>query len=119
MTYFCALVRFGNGFGNATEFELPCVENAPRLEVWRCPPMPASSKQALMLEEVACYHVQRKWARVLHIASQILNDLPPSSDTQAWGVSRVTPAANLCASSSNKPKIIQIGPEIKALHESG
>jgi hypothetical protein len=35
-----------------------------------------------MLEEVASYHVQRKRARILHMALQSLDDLPPSSDSQ-------------------------------------
>jgi hypothetical protein len=48
-----------------------------------CAAMPATSKRARMLEEVAGYHVQRKRARTQHIISQLLDDLPSSSDTQA------------------------------------
>jgi hypothetical protein len=44
--------------------------------------MPALSKRARMLDEVAGYHVQRKRARILHMLTQFIDDLP-SSDSQA------------------------------------
>jgi hypothetical protein len=33
------------------------------------PAMPVASKRACMLEEVASYYIQQKWARILHIIS--------------------------------------------------
>jgi hypothetical protein len=40
--------------------------------------MPATSKRARMLEDVAGYHVQRKRARTLCMVFQLLDDLPSS-----------------------------------------
>jgi hypothetical protein len=40
--------------------------------------MPATSKWACMLEEVADHHVQQKWACTLHMVYQLLDDLPSS-----------------------------------------
>jgi hypothetical protein len=40
--------------------------------------MPATSKRARMLEDVAGYHVQRKRARTLRMVFQLLDDLPSS-----------------------------------------
>ena len=61
--------------------------------------MPATSKRARLLEEVAGYHVQRKRARTLHIMSQFLDDLPilPSSDAPSQANS------DLSTSSSSSP----------------
>jgi hypothetical protein len=67
-----------------SEFELHQRSRTKKNE-WSSPPptMPATSKRVLMLNEVASYHVQRKRARFLNMAFQSLDDLPPSSDTQA------------------------------------
>ena len=50
----------------------------------KMPAMPATLKQAHMLKKVAGYHVQRKQAHTLHIISDLLDNLPFSSDTQTY-----------------------------------
>jgi len=67
------------GSATLTEFDLLQVENFKFSSTLA---MPATSKQVHMLDELATYHVQRKRARTLHIAFELLDDLP-SSDTQA------------------------------------
>ena len=64
--------------------------------------MPATSKRAHLLEEVASYHVQWKQARTLHIMSQFLDNLPilPSSDAPSQANS------DLSTSSSSSPSFL-------------
>lgn len=68
--------------------------------------MPATSKRARMLEEAAGYHVQRKRARTLHIISDLLDDLPSSSDTQTYSDtsnSSASPSSSSLTSSVSSP----------------
>ena len=66
------------------EFGFPCVALCQKTPWLEMPAMPATSKRACMLKEVAGYHIQWKWAHTLHIISDLLDDLPSSLDTQTY-----------------------------------
>ena len=54
-----------------------------------------------MLEDVAGYHVQRRWARTLHIISQLLDDLPSSN-----APSQANTGISSSSSSSSSPSSV-------------
>ena len=94
---FFAPVRFGKGLGSVNWVWIAW---SWKCEVLLMLAMPATSKQAHMLEEVAEYHGQQKWACISYLASQLLDDLPSSDPQTDTDLSRLS-SSSLSSSSSS------------------
>jgi hypothetical protein len=65
--------------------------------------MPATSKRALLLDEVAIHHIQRKRARTERIVSELLDDLPSSDESDPESDAQVDTDMPQSSSSLSSP----------------